>query len=66
MSQAKNKTQPTKASVKEFLAGVENIRRRKDGETLMKLMRATSLDITTIPAITYTHCWHLVVSEAAN
>ena len=39
MAQAKNKTQPTKASVKEFLAAVEHPQRRKDGETLVKLMK---------------------------
>ena len=39
MPQAKNKTQPTKASVKEFLAAVDNERRRKDSETLVKLMK---------------------------
>jgi hypothetical protein len=39
LAQAKNKTQPTKASVKDFLAAVENERRRKDGETLLKLMQ---------------------------
>ena len=39
MAQAKNKTQPTKVSVKDFLAGVENDTRRKDGETLVKLMQ---------------------------
>lgn len=39
MPPAENKTQKTKASVKEFLAGVEHEQRRKDGETLVKLMR---------------------------
>lgn len=39
MAQAKNKTQKTKISVKDFLAGVEHEQRRKDGETLVKLMK---------------------------
>lgn len=39
MAQAKNKTQKTTASVKDFLSSVDNERRRKDGETLMKLMQ---------------------------
>ena len=39
MAQAKNKTQKTRASVKEFLAAVEHDQRRKDGETLVRLMR---------------------------
>ena len=39
MAQVQNKTQPTKVSVKEFLASVEHEQRRKDGETLVKLMR---------------------------
>ena len=36
---AENKTQKTDASVEEFLASVENNRRREDGLTLLEMMR---------------------------
>ena len=36
---AENKTQKTGASVEEFLASVENKRRREDGLTLLEMMR---------------------------
>ena len=36
---AENKTVKTGASVEEFIAGVENKRRREDGETLLEMMR---------------------------
>ena len=36
---AENKTQKTSASVEEFLASVENKRRREDGLTLLEMMR---------------------------
>ena len=36
---AENKTVKTGASVEEFIAGVENSRRREDGETLLEMMR---------------------------
>lgn len=36
---ADNKTVKTGASVEEFIAGVENSRRREDGETLLEMMR---------------------------
>ena len=39
MTQAKNKTQKTKTSVKDFLAAVPHEQRRKDGEALVKLMQ---------------------------
>ena len=39
MAKAKNKTQKTRVSVKDFLAGVEHDQRRKDGETLVKIMQ---------------------------
>ena len=39
---AENKTKQTKESVKEFLAGVKNERRRGDSEAVIKLMREVS------------------------
>ena len=36
---AENKTQKTGASVGEFLASVENKRRREDGFTVLKIMQ---------------------------
>ena len=36
---AENKTQKTGASAAEFIAGVENKRRREDGATLLEMMR---------------------------
>ena len=39
---AENKTQQTKASVKDFLANVSNERRRKDAETVVKMMKSIS------------------------
>ncbi len=42
---AENKTRKTGASVSEFLASVQNKRRRADGETLLAMMRdATGLE----------------------
>jgi hypothetical protein len=37
-----NKTQPTPASVSEFLNGVENDRRRSDAQTLAEMMKRVS------------------------
>lgn len=39
---AQNKTQPTPQKVSEFIAGVEDIRKRSDCRELMKLMRETT------------------------
>ena len=39
MPRAKNKTQPTRASVKDFLAGVDNARRRQDAQVVLKIMK---------------------------
>lgn len=39
MAQARNKTQKTRASVRDFLAAVPHEQRRKDGEALVKLMK---------------------------
>ncbi|MBT8147328.1 MAG: DUF1801 domain-containing protein [Gammaproteobacteria bacterium] len=36
------KTHQTKASVKDFLSGVSNLRRRKDSEAVVKMMRTIS------------------------
>ena len=36
---ADNKTSASKASVKDFVASVENDTRRRDAQTLLKLMR---------------------------
>jgi len=38
MPRAKNKTQPTRASVKDFLAGVDNARRRQDAQVVLKIL----------------------------
>ncbi|GAP56921.1 DUF1801 domain-containing protein [Arthrobacter sp. 92] len=39
---AENKTQPTDASVEDFLDGVENPTRRRDGFRLLELMKAAT------------------------
>lgn len=39
---AENKTQPTDASVEDFLDGVENSTRRQDGFRLLELMKAAT------------------------
>lgn len=39
---AERKTRITKASVKEFIDGVENAQRRKDSRVVMKMMREAS------------------------
>ena len=44
---AKNKTQPTSASVEEFLAGVENVRRRTDAQVVLEMYR----NITGLPPV---------------
>lgn len=43
-TQAGNKTKPTKSSVAAFVAGIENVHRRRDAEALLALMgRVTGL-----------------------
>lgn len=42
MAKSENKTKPTKASVKRFIAGVENETRRKDALVLLDLMSELS------------------------
>lgn len=39
---AQNKTQPTPQKVSEFLAGIEDTRKRAECRELMKLMRETT------------------------
>lgn len=39
MKKSQNKTQPTKVSVYDFIAAVENEERRKDTETLIRMMK---------------------------
>lgn len=39
MAKAENKTKPTDASVEDFLASVENDRRREDAHTVLEMMR---------------------------
>jgi len=39
MPRAKNKTQPTRASVKDFLAGVDNACHRQDAQVVLKIMK---------------------------
>lgn len=44
---AENKTQPTSASVDEFIANIENNRRRSDAETALKIYK----EVTSLPPV---------------